>query len=251
MTVLGLMSCRYAAADGLVLRDLRLTDASGSVTVRTLADPKHPIIVDEEIPLQEGDIVETGPRSSAELVIDGESVLSLRSGTRVKAAKLDSENTQFDVGQGLILAKVKPIASPTQKFMIKLPTAIVAIRGTEFGADTAYGLSHIAVFDEGHIRVSGVWGHEHVELTPNQETRVPLSSVPHVPYRLLHFQVHRRLMPTLRRRLIYWKKNWKVIPIVQRRYMRERFTDPHRKPLLQFRRAEPENAQPVRRRRKS
>ncbi len=230
-------------AEEPAIRDARVTDASGPVTIKTADNPKQAVTVDEEAPLMEGDVVETGPQARAEITMDGETVFTLQAGTRLKIEKIFLRNTQLELSQGAVLAKIKPATRPDQNLILKMPTAVVAIRGTELGAETSEGLSHVCVFKEGHVVVAGAWGHEHVILGPYQETKVPRSNVPHPPYGLTHFQAYRNQIPHLRNRAAYWQKNWKPISPDQRQRVRQNLMGPNRKPSAGFRRP-PEHKPP-------
>ncbi len=222
-------------AEEVVTRDLRVTDAAGPVTIEPVENPSAPAPVDEDTPLKEGDVVAvTGPNSRAELTMDGETVFRLQPGSRFKVLKIFSNNTQFELSQGEMLAKVKPVAREDEAMLLKMPTAVVAIRGTEFGAETGDGVSHVGVFDEGHVVVAGVFGHEHVVLGPNQETHVPLSYVPVPPQTLLRFKARRAQMAHVRNRLGYWRQHWEPIGPDQRQRIRDRINTAQRFPSRGF-----------------
>src|SRR2546423_1882167 len=144
------MSPRLYAED-LPTRDLRVTDATGLVTLFIPENPKAAAPLNEDTPLAEGDIVQTDPKSRAELTLDGETVFKLQPGSTLKVEKIFVKNTQFSLSQGGLLAKVKPVTDPLYGIILKLPTAVVAVRGTEFGAETMDSVSHVGVFDEGHV----------------------------------------------------------------------------------------------------
>jgi hypothetical protein len=223
-------------AEELFQRDARLTDAVGQLTLKTADKPKQLISINEETPLTTGDILETSTGSRAEVTIEGEMVFELEPGSKLKIKNLSSENTQLELLQGALLSKVKPMTEPGQSLTIKMPTAVVAIRGTEFGAQTGNGVSHVGVFDEGHVDVSGAWGREHVMLAPQQETKVTLSAVPQAPHKLNHFLAYRNQMPHVRNRAAYWRKNWRPQGAWQRQSVRARLFNPNRPKSIGFRR---------------
>jgi hypothetical protein len=215
-------------ADVAATRDLRVTDAFNQVTIEPAENPKAPVPIDEDTPLQENDVVVTGPDSKTELTMDGETVFKILPESRFKILKILPANTQFELSQGGMLAKVKPVAREDEAIILKMPTAVVAIRGTEFGAETGDGVSHVGVFDEGHVAVAGAWGHEHVLLEPNQETHVPLSNVPVPPQKLLRFKAQRAQMVQVRARTAYWHQHWEPMGPIQRKSVRQRLTAPVR-----------------------
>jgi len=216
-------------ADEQVLRDARVTDAVGQVTLATADNPKQAVVLDAETPLSEGDVLVTGLKSSVEITLNGETVFKLQPGSRLKMKKIFLNNTQLELSQGAMLAKVKPATVPDQSMIIKMPTAVVAIRGTEFGVETGGGVAHVGVFDEGHIAVQGAWGHEHVLLAPNQETKVTLSNVPQTPRKLAHFQAYRNQMAHLRRRAVYWQSHWQRVSPEKKQMIRQALSNPQRK----------------------
>ena len=207
-------------------RDLRVTDAQGRVTIEPAENPSTPVAVDEDLPLQADDVIVTDAESRAELSMDGETVFRLQPNSRFKVLKIFTKNAQFELSKGGMLAKVKPVPLEDEGIIIKLPTAVVAIRGTEFGADTADGLSTVGVFDEGHVAVAGAWGKEHVKLGPNEETSVPLSNVPHPPKPLIHFRSYRGQMVRVRERHRYWGKHWAPMGPEERKQARDRLSFP-------------------------
>jgi hypothetical protein len=168
--------------------------------------------------------------------MDGETVFRLQADSRFKVLKIFPNNTQLELSQGGLLAKVKPVAREEEAMIIKMPTAVVAIRGTEFGAETGDGVSHVGVFDEGHVAVAGAWGHEHVLLEPNQETHVPLSNVPEPPQKLLRFKARRAQMANVRVRQSYWSRNWEPMSPIERARVRQRINSPVRFSSKGFRR---------------
>src|SRR5258708_24853431 len=101
-----------------------------------------------------------------------------------------------------------------------MPAAVVAIRGTELGAETGDGVAHVGLFNEGHVAVAGAWGHEHVLLEPNQETHVPLSNVPVPPQKLLRFKARRTQMANVRVRAAYWRQHWEPMGPIERTRVR-------------------------------
>ncbi len=229
IVLLLLSFCRALRAEEPALRDARVTDAVGQVTLQTADNPKQPVILDDETPLEAGDAIVTGLKSNAEITFNGETVFKLQPGSHLTLQKIFLNNTQLELSQGAMLAKVKPAATPDQSLIIKMPTAVVAIRGTEFGVETGGGVAHVGVFDEGHIAVQGAWGHEHVLLAPNQETKVTLSNVPQTPRPLAHFQAYRQQMAPLRSRAAYWHSHWKPIPPEKKQAIRQGLYSPQRK----------------------
>jgi len=227
------------------LRDLRVTDASGPVTLKTADHPKQAAIINEETPLAEEDLIETGPTSSAELTMDGESVFKLQPGSRLRIKNLSRQTTRFELILGAMLAKAKPATHLNEGVTIKMPTAVVVIRGTELSVETRAGISRVGVFEEGHVAVSGAWGHETVKLDPNQETKITRTNVPEPPRKLDHFMKLKNQMQHLRSRAAFWHNHWRPISDFKKQTIRLRLADPHRPKSQGFYR--PQERRPVRR----
>src|SRR5437016_5989323 len=86
-----------AYAQVMVTRDLRVTDATGKVTIEPAENPKAPARIDEDTPLHEQDVVVTGPSSQAELTLDGETVVRLQSASRCRILKILPNNAEFEL----------------------------------------------------------------------------------------------------------------------------------------------------------
>jgi hypothetical protein len=133
---------------------------------------------------------------------------------------LSVQTTELDMTKGMVLAEISPMTQPGQYITLKMPTAIAIVRGAEFGAETMVGQSFVGVFSKGQVGVNGAWAHEHVQLSPSQETRVSRSAVPQVPHGLQHFRSYGRRIAPLRRRAAYWRTHWQPIPVGDKLHIR-------------------------------
>jgi len=190
--------------------DGRLTAVSGSVTLIELGGDAEGTPAAAGTPLQEGDRIRTGADSSAELALDGESVIQLGPNADFKLENMHRSETLFGLSAGTFLAKIKKLLA-SQSMQVRTPTAVAAVRGTEFGVEVpSPEESHVGVFDEGKVEVKGSGGVEN--LIGNQETRVASDGKPAQPYQLQRFARHRAAVRGFRRRLAVLRKGWKRLP---------------------------------------
>ncbi len=106
--------------------------------------------------IQEKDIIQTGADSFCDIKI-GQSLIRVKQKTTVVLAALirqgGMENTSIDLSSGKMLCKPKKLIK-SETFMIKTPTAVAGVRGTQFTVEAdANGTSRIKVF-EGSVKVA-------------------------------------------------------------------------------------------------
>lgn len=106
--------------------------------------------------VREKDIVQTGTDSFCDIKI-GESLIRVKQKTRIVLAELVSraggENTSIELNTGKMLCKPRKLVK-SETFLIKTPTAVAGVRGTQFSVEAdANGTSRIKVF-EGSVKVA-------------------------------------------------------------------------------------------------
>lgn len=104
----------------------------------------------------ESDVIVTGERSSCDLKIGG-SVIRIKQSSKLEFASLmkgkDGENTVLDLNEGKLLCKPKKLLKD-DKFTVKTPTAIAAVRGTQFTVESdVKKTTRIKVYD-GKVKVA-------------------------------------------------------------------------------------------------
>src|SRR5579863_9932388 len=130
LILLGLTGLLPVHAQDSGEREAHLTLTTGLVTLRSTDNPDHAVAIHDETPLSEGDIIKTDLNSTAEVIMDGETVFDLQAGSEFQVESLSAMNTRLALVRGGLLAKVKHM-TPEQGMSIELPTAVAAIRGTE------------------------------------------------------------------------------------------------------------------------
>ncbi|MBI2787202.1 MAG: FecR domain-containing protein [Elusimicrobia bacterium] len=210
--------------------DARLGAVSGDVTV-VAADGSPDASGEAGMPLEEGDRVVVAEGGSAEVALDGGSLITVREGSDFKLEKTAKGDSSFFLSVGSLLAKIQKLGA--QRLRVRTPSAVAAVRGTEFGVE-AGDETHVGVFDEGKVEVTGDAGGTPELLIANQETSVKKGAAPVHAIQLQRFMAHRAQMRGHGRRLAAIKAKWKALPPEQRREMRKKMMERMRENRRKF-----------------
>ena len=205
--------------------EARLTAAQGPVYVHLADDPEGEYRqAQTDAPLDEGDVVRTGEGASAEVALDGGSVVSIDQNTDFIVRSLDKSDARFTLGIGSIIAKLKKLL-PGQNLSFRTPTAVAAVRGTELGLsqDGDDSPAHVGVFDEGHVLVQSRGQSGYVALDPGQETEVAKGAAPTRPQPLRYLAARRALLGRLRARQRFLLRTWRPRSRAERMRLRRRW----------------------------
>lgn len=224
----------------------RLTEVSGTVLLHVEGDADG-LPAEAGTPLQEGDRIETGADSRAEIALEAESVVELGAQTSFTVGSMDKEKSWFTLSVGSFLAKLKSFQNKHSTMRVRTPTAVAAVRGTEFGLEVGDdGGTDVGVFDEGRVAVthgeSGEGGKETL-LTAGQEATLAPGEREFSVRRLERLERHRGRVGRLRERREHLRKNWRDIPPEGRRNLREKWRGVAREKLGKM---SPENREKLR-----
>lgn len=211
--------------------DARLAAVTGDVSVQP-ADGSPEVSGEADMPLEEGDTIVVAEGGSAEVALDGGSLVTVRENSEFKLEKTAKNDSTFFLKLGSILAKIQKLGP--QRLKVRTNSAVAAVRGTEFGVEVDGDDSHVGVFDEGKVEVTGAAGGAPELLISNQETSVVKGAGPGRAEQLKRFMVHRALMRGHGRRLSLIKAKWKALPKDQRREMRKKFIERMRENRKKF-----------------
>ncbi|MBI3296906.1 MAG: FecR domain-containing protein [Elusimicrobia bacterium] len=173
-------------------------------------------------PLEDGDRVETGKGASAELAMEPDSVVELGAKTSFTMGSTQKADSWFSIDLGSFLGKFKSMTE--RRFTVRTPTAVCAVRGTEFGVDVdEKGETMVGVFDEGKVGVSGAGeeGAEETLLSAKSELVFKPGQRPGRPRPLRHFKARQGRIEHLRARRAELRRDWKPIPPERRQEMRQ------------------------------
>lgn len=222
--------------------DARVAAVSGDASVQP-ADGSPEVSAEEDMPLEAGDRIVVGEGGSAEVALDGESLITVRENSEFVIEKTAKAETSFFLKAGSLLAKIQKLASG--RFAVRTPTAVAAVRGTEFGVETDGEETHVGVFDEGKVEVSGQDGAPEL-LISNQETSVGKGRRPVAAFQLKRFVARRQLMRGHSRRISQIRGRWQALPpearLEKRRKAMERMRE-HRRKAMERRKEQMQKSQ--------
>ncbi len=201
--------------------DARLTAVSGEVTLTPSGG--EAVSAEAGVPIEDGDRVTTGTGASAEISLDGESLISLGENSDFTMRASTKKASKFELTLGSLLAKIKKLGRGDMTVLT--PTAVIAVRGTEFAVDIDGEQSRVGVFDEGKVEVRGEDGSGTQTLTSNQETFIPRGGPPRGPQPLQIFAQRREAMRDHSRRLQEVRRDWQHLPSSDRRAARQNFLE--------------------------
>ncbi|OGR44843.1 MAG: hypothetical protein A2X35_05990 [Elusimicrobia bacterium GWA2_61_42] len=205
--------------------DARLKVISGSVMVKP-ADSEEWSGITGEIPLDPDDAVKTASDGVAELYLDDKAAVAIGRNTQLDISSLEQGDTVFSLNFGSIVAKVKHLLNDKFKMQVRTPSAVCAVRGTEFAVEHSQlgKETTVAVFDEGRLAVTQAEGaegaaQEYLLEKNNEITLAPdkkrLRTVP-----LARMSRHRGALGTMRARLTALK-GWKPKSQARRSALRD------------------------------
>lgn len=209
--------------------DGRLTEIEGEVLLFPHADPQTGLEAEVGAPLEEGDRIRTGLDSRAEIGLDGEHVIELGPRSEFVLARLDRKEPVFTLGLGSLLAKLRSslFGSAGGRAEIRTPTAVAAVRGTEFAVEydeAGEARTHVGVFDEGQVAVQGLGAAApEVLLEGNQELSVSRGAVPGQARPLERFLQRRQRVAHIRERVRSLRRAWRGMPPRRRGELRRSF----------------------------
>jgi len=166
-----------------------LTELSGVVEIQKIGDSEwYPAMLN--MPLEEGDRIRTGKDSSAEITFDNGQVVKIEDDSDLTLSSVlfseDREEIKLKALVGKILANVKKALGKKSKLELHTPTAVIAVRGTEYVAEVKEDVTDVAVFD-GNVSVnyykeSGEVSPEEVIVKVNEQVSIRLRQRPTKPY---------------------------------------------------------------------
>ncbi|MDA8132717.1 MAG: FecR family protein [Elusimicrobia bacterium] len=124
------------------------------------------------LPLRQGDSLRTGPRAWCELLLRDGTFVRLDQNSETGADELKADGEGRSVGFSFLkgravwlVAKIK--GKVLSKFSVRTPSAVCAVRGTEFAVSVSTdGAAQVGLF-EGKVAVSAEGGEK--DLAPGQE----------------------------------------------------------------------------------
>jgi len=151
---------------------------TGSVLVQP-AGTKRWANARKGFPLKAGDTVRTGKRSSADVSLDGRGIIAINASSEFGLRDLKRRDSSFVLRTGRFIMKITGLKQRMEKLSVRTPTAVAAVRGTEFAVTFDKNLAEtlVNVFEEGEVLVSSLDENgnqvgESIVVIPRHEVRV-------------------------------------------------------------------------------
>jgi hypothetical protein len=125
-----------------------------------------------------GDVISTGDRSFAELMA-GKHVVTINAGSRVRLSKSmvdDEESDSLSLFFGALVAKISKLGKGDRGFVVETPSALCAVRGTEFTVASGHDGQTLVQVLRGSVALRGQ--EREVVIGKNQESSVTLGGEP-------------------------------------------------------------------------
>jgi hypothetical protein len=116
---------------------------SGTATIQTAAAQPRPVNVQDMV--KDGDVIETGDKSSVIVQVGDELFVRFEANTKVVVTSItDIAKREINLEKGKVLSSVAKLKKGSE-YSVKTPTAVASVRGTEFLTDFDNGKTIVAV----------------------------------------------------------------------------------------------------------
>jgi len=116
---------------------------SGTATIQTANAQPRPVNVQDVV--MDGDVIETGDKSSVIVQVGDELLVRFEANTKVVVTSItDIAKREINLEKGKVLSSVAKLKKGSE-YSVKTPTAVASVRGTEFLTDFADGKTIVAV----------------------------------------------------------------------------------------------------------
>lgn len=173
-----------ASADPLAENQARFGKLSGTVLVLTQG-AKEWIDAHEDLPIEPGDLIHTEESSTAEIIVSAYGLWWIQPESDVLMDRTQTQSGSLHLQMGAVLARLDAArAGLGQRWEFYTPTAVVAIRGTEFGLEfNEHQETHLGVL-ESEVDIQPAEGPEGMpppmRIGPLKEAVVPRGKAPRV-----------------------------------------------------------------------
>jgi len=205
--------------------DIRIERVKGNVKIITSSEEEVSLTDNYQYPLEAGDVIKTGYDGYAQIFVNNIGIIGIDRNTEFEISE-PSNDMIFTLDIGAIVSKFENLIKNKMSLKIKTPSAVIGIRGTEFGVEySKFGEETTAgVFDEGEISVyPGETEDENqaIKIGKNMEVSLNPSSKRAKVIKMAKLMKYRRNIIEARKNIIKHKKYWKRFDRLQRQKYRE------------------------------
>jgi len=155
-------------------------DVRGDVTIISTGQPVQNLTVGMEV--AEGDVITTAAQAYVKLIRTDSSIIKLSEKTQLTIEATAPEETKgsvFGVKVGRIFMNVFKEEGVSKKFLIKTPTSVCAVRGTEIDVNVDEAGAATYTLFSGNVEISNEYGT--VQLTEGSQTQTQANQPPAAP----------------------------------------------------------------------
>ena len=153
----------------LLAAPARVDKAHGDVEKRAVGALKwEPVTMGEKV--EEGSAIRTGPNSEADILTDQGHHFIIRPDSTLEFSSLQADDTETRLESGRVLSRVKKLKAD-ERFALQTPTAVCAVRGTEFDTTAGEGGTLVSVY-RGVVGVAALGTQNEVRVPAGQMTSV-------------------------------------------------------------------------------
>lgn len=175
-----------------------------------------------DIELNDGDKIITKDNSYVEITFEDEHIIRLQENTELVIRKKAESGNEVFLNSGKLLASLKNLVKGTS-FEVRTPTAVAAVKGTDFAVEVTEQNTAIGVF-EGEVETAGIdlqgKETERIFVKQNQETSVLKHNKPVNPVALKRFLIYREKIKQAREKIRLIRQLKQSGELAKRREMR-------------------------------
>lgn len=206
--------------------DARIESVEGEVYVQISEnEPDSWSQAETGMPLESGDRIKSGDSGSAEIALSDGGVIQLGSDSEMEIRSLAHNDTVFSVTLGSFIAKIKHFIESSRKMSVRTPTAVAAVRGTEFAVEYSpeNDETYVGVYDEGKVAVASSEPDGKETVVEKGSEAVVKRGVREIRLRrMVRLAVHRARLRRARARLVLVARRWKKMDPAKRQELRRR-----------------------------
>ena len=198
--------------------DVRVNSVYGKAYVKS-DEARHWSKIEKGLPLEYDDIIKTDPGANVVLSFDNKGIVRIEGNTEIELSSIEKNDSVLNLIKGSLVAKINHFLDKAFKFKVKTPTAVCAIRGTEFAVEYSSFKDEtgVAVFDEGKVGVRPT--HSNVEKYGDYETIIGKNTElflgPKIrrmkKAKLRRMAFHKSKLLKVRKRIKNLRKKWKPL----------------------------------------
>ncbi|MCG2726705.1 MAG: FecR family protein [Elusimicrobia bacterium] len=135
--------------------DIRVDSVYGKAYVKS-QEAEDWSKIEKDLPLESDDTIKTNPGANIVLSFDDKGIVRIEGNTEIELSSIKKSDSVLNLLKGGLVAKINHFLDKAFKFKVQTPTAVCAIRGTEFAVEYSSfnDETGVAVFDEGKVGVT-------------------------------------------------------------------------------------------------